>query len=179
MSSPSPRLDINVLPENYRKPWLQRKQILILLVMVILIALTVPLYQLVSTAIDQTAEMEEQSNTLNQQVERIKTTIAQNAEKLDLIDEYETISQKRDVLRMDVEAIKSAAEQFSIEIKSISYKSDKIMVSCIGGDPDYGEFTQLLGQYREALIETERFSTVTYPTPTYPLSASITIEIER
>lgn len=179
MSNPLSRIDVNVLPDSYRKRRLQRKQILFLLALVILVALTVPLYQLVSNAMDETAAMERQLDTLDQQVEQRKTKVAERAEKIELINEYETINQKRDILSEDVKAIKSAADEVGIDITLISHGGDNATVSCKGGDLSWDEFRQALDQYCEELIATGRFSSAKRSALSWPLAASITIEIER
>ena len=115
MTSPPERLDVNVLPDSYRRRWLQGRQLLFILTLVILMALAIPLYNLVSSAIEKTAEMNDEVDILNGQ---LTTWMQDNATKTameNLVRDYENINQMRTVISDDVEAIENAADQVGME----------------------------------------------------------------
>ena len=181
MPKPPQKLDVNVVPDSYRRRLLERRQLLFLLALAILVALTVPLYNMASSAIDKTAEMNDEVDILNGQLESKIQDSARQTEMDNLVQDYETITQMQTVISDDIEAIENAAAYVGMEIRSIFHDSDEITVGCLRGERGYDDFLNALEAYRQELLQTENFSSVEIPTNivNYPPPISVVITIIR
>ena len=187
MSNHQPKLDLNVLPESYRRRWLSIRQLAILVAMIVAILLTFFFFWATSKAMDKTADLKGELAQLNQQIELRKVKLNERNDMLKAVTEYQIMDDKQGIIAEDVEAIYSAAEGMSFQVASVSHKGGKVVVSCeanVGSPPeDYSELIKTFDNYCKVLKQREGFSSATHNlkagTPTGPIPVEVTIEVKR
>lgn len=180
MNNNLPALDLNVLPDGYRRRRLSAKQALLSLVMVAAIILAFLVYQAACDTMDKTADLRDELAPLTQEAELRKLETDRQYGMTKTINEYQTISERRGILTEDLKAIQSTAEEAGIEITSLSHGEESVTIFChASGHSTFNEYRQAFEHYCEALVQTGRFYSAWYPPLNFPPIASVNIVIER
>jgi hypothetical protein len=165
-------LDVNLLPKVYR-PWRpSAKQIYISLAFIVATALLIPLYQMTSHTMAQTAGLQAQFELLNSELEGRKLEIAERDPLQKAISEYNTIVNLGGNFTEDLDTILGEADRLGVQIKSVVHEIDEITITC--ESDSYLAFRQ----YLAALEESGRFLTPIPPPEGYPYTTSGTIIVE-
>ncbi len=149
-------LDLNVLPEAYRRGRISKRQVFCLLLAVASITIVVILYQAATGAMARTSELQDERDYLQQRVTQKGTMIS-------TVEEYHTITGKRGFLTDDVAAIQAAAMQAGIQVTYIQHTGSKVTATCQVPYILFPEFRLALEEFSTALVQTGRFSAATYP----------------
>jgi len=149
--------DINFLPQVYR-PWKpSARQVYFFFAMMAVIALLFPIYQVTSEAMGKTAVLEAKYTSLNSELGRRKIELSKREPLQKAIAEYHTIVALGGGFVEDLKVIKSIAEEFGIEVGSISHGGGSITFTC------QADSYTVFRDYKAALKESGRFSSVTFP----------------
>ena len=171
-------LNLDILPERYRRKRISFKQVLVLLCTVVGVALLVLLYQVALDAMNATSTLREEVDFLNVRIQLQRMTASEQAVMTSLIDEYDVIDDKRVIVYQDMVVIKDAADQIGIAIASIRCESDKIVINCPSdGYATYDDYRDTFESYYQALLQTGRFASVERP-PTDWSPSSLYIRID-
>lgn len=164
--------DVNLLPKAYR-PWRpSTKQAYIFLSFIAATTLLLPLYQITSHTMAQTAGMQAQFELLNSELEQRKLEIAERDPLQKAISEYNTITNLGGAFTEDLDTILGEADKLGVQVKSVIHQIDKITITC--ESDSYFAFRN----YLTALEESGRFLTPIPPPEGYPYTTSGTIIVE-
>ena len=164
--------DINLLPEVYQ-PWKpSTRQIQIFCVVIAALGLLFPLYQVTSEAMSKTAVLEARYTAINNELQRRQAVIKSYEPLQKAINEYHTIVDMGGGFTEDVRVINSNAEELGIEVESINHEGSRITVACQADN--YTAFRE----YKTALEESGRFSSVSRPLEQYGYVKGGTIKLE-
>lgn len=167
--------DINLLPEIYR-PWRPTtKHIYYFSGIVVAIALLLPLYQLTTSAMDETASLKTRYTAFNSSLERRKVEIRNREPLQGAIDEYNTIVGMGGGFVEDLRVITSLAEELGVGVQSINHAGSSIAFRCQALDNDYITFRD----YITALEKSGRFSSVIRSLEEYPYPTSGELTLAR
>lgn len=165
-------LDINLLPSIYR-PWKpSARQIYLLGVLIVIIALLFPLYQITADNMSKTARLEASYNVLNNKLEQMKAEIAKREPLKKAIAEYNTIVDMGGGFTEDLEVIRGEAEKLGVQVESAVHTGNSITIVCQADS--YLTFRD----YLTALEESGRFATPIPPPEGYPYTKAGTIDVE-
>ncbi len=164
--------DINLLPGAYQ-PWKpSARQIQAFCVMIVAIILLFPLYQVTSDAIGETAVLEARYTTINNELQRRQAEIKSREPLKKAIAEYHTIVDMGGGFTENLRVINSQADEFGIEVQSITHRGDSITITC------QAESYTAFRDYLIALEESGRFMTPIPPPEGYPYTRSGVIKVE-
>ncbi|MFC2071421.1 type IV pilus biogenesis protein PilM [Chloroflexota bacterium] len=149
--------NINLLPDIYQ-PWKpSAKQIYYFLGILAAIALLLPLYQLTTSAMNETASLKMKSDTLDSVLERRQIEIRNRVPLQEAMKEYNTIVNMGGGFAEDVRVIINLAEELGIKVQSITHSGSSVTVICQANS------SKIFRSYVTALRENARFSTVAEP----------------
>ena len=150
--------DMNLLPETYR-PWRPTaRQLYYFLGIVAAIVLLLPLYQLTTSAMNETANLKTRYTAFNSLMERRQVEIRNREPLQGAINEYNTIVGVGGGFVEDLQVITSLAEELGIDVVgSITHSGSSINFNCQA--KDHIAFRK----YIAALTGSGRFSSVTPP----------------
>jgi len=164
--------DINLLPQVYR-PWRpSARQVGLFLAGVAVTALLLPLYQLTTEAMAETAILETRYNIVNTELVQRQTEIQSRQPLQQAIGRYSTIVNMGGGFVDDLEVITSLAGELGIEVASITHGGSGITFACQADS--YLAFRD----YITALEESGRFTTPVIPPEGYPYVKGGTIKLE-
>ncbi len=167
-------LDINLLPQIYR-PWKpSTRQRYFFVVIIALIALLFPLFQLYSGAAEETTILEKRYSLINTELQRRQLELAKRDPLQKVINEYQTIVAMGGGIVEDVNVINSTATEFGIEMQTITHRGNAISFNCQADS--YLTFRNFIA----ALKESGQFSLVTSPAERFPYltGGDITITLQ-
>ncbi|MBI4181046.1 MAG: pilus assembly protein PilM [Chloroflexi bacterium] len=163
--------DINLLPEIY-KPWKPSpRQIYIFGLIIAVIGLLVPLYQITAVAMGNTANLRAKYDIINSEMQQRQAEIRNREPLQKAINDYNTIVNMGGGLSDDLSVIQNQANKLVVEVKQISHQGNSITVTCEA--PDYVTFRK----YLAALEESGRFSSPIPPPEGYPYTKSGPIKL--
>ena len=164
--------DINLLPQIYR-PWRpSARQVGVFLAVVAAIALLLPLYQLTTDAMNETAILEARHDIVNNQLGLRQAEIQSRQPLQQAIGRYSTIVDMGGGFVDDLDIITSLAGELGIEVASINHVGSSITFACQADS--YLAFRD----YVTALEESGRFATPAIPPEGYPYTKSGPITLE-
>jgi len=164
--------DINLLPDAY-KPWKpSNRQIYFAGAVIAAIALLFPFYQMVSGAMDKTADLRAEYTSLNNELQLRQLEINKRAPLKKAISEYNTIVNMGGGFTEDLRVIRNEAENLGVQVDSIAHQDMSITLTCEAGN--YTTFRN----YVTALEESGRFVMVTPPPEQFSYITGGTIELE-
>lgn len=180
MSSNIPTLNVNVLPDGYRRHRLSAKRVLFVIGIATAVILVYLVYQATFDVMNKANVLQEEVNTLSQEANLRMKVIQQRTEIMNTIGDYNIISEMRGIITEDIAAINTTAEEAGITVTSISYKKEEISISCQAtSHSNYNSYSQSFEQYCNALIDTGRFSDATYPSLDFPPTESVSITLSN
>jgi len=164
--------DINLLPQAYR-PWKpSARQLGVFLAVVAATALLVPLYQLTTEAMGETAILEARQDIVNNQLGLRQAEIQSRQPLQQAIGRYSTLVNMGGGLVDDLDVITSLAGELGIEMAGINHGGSGITFTCQADS--YLAFRD----YVTALEESGRFTTPLIPPEGYPYVKGGTITLE-
>lgn len=164
--------DINLLPQVYR-PWKpSARQIQVSCVLIAVMLLLFPVYQMTSEAMSKTALLEARYNTINNELQRRQAEIKSREPLQKAIDEYRSIVDMGGGFTKDVVVINSLADELGIDVQSINHQGGSITVKCEADS--YITFRN----YRTALEESGRFFTPIPPPEGYPYTKGGVLKVK-
>jgi hypothetical protein len=154
--------DINLLPQAYR-PWRpSARQMQFFCAILVAIGLLIPLYQVASKAMAETATVQARYNIINRELQRRQLEL-KNREPLEkVIADYNSIVNMGGGFTKDLDTIISLAKKFTISVQSINDIGSTITIVC--QSDNYTSFRN----YLTALKESGRFSTLTPEPEQFP-----------
>ncbi|MFC1926087.1 hypothetical protein ACFLW2_05270 [Chloroflexota bacterium] len=180
MSSNISRLDLNVLPDGYRRRRLPIKKVLLFLGISAAILLAFLVYQLTRDAMNKTGVLQDEASRLTQQAELRRIDTDKITGMTNTLREYDTISGMRGIFTEDIEAINITAEECGIQIITIAQEEEATTIFCQApGHSTFDSYRQNFEEYCDTLVETDRFSSAYYPPLNFPPIASVSIALER
>jgi hypothetical protein len=163
--------DVNLLPGQY-KPWRPTsRQTYATLAIIAVVGLLFPLYQITMEAMDVTAKMEAEFNSLNSLLELRKAELAKRDPLQKAISSYESLVTVTGDVTGDINFITSKADELGIEILSVTHDIDSIAISCQADD------YMVFREYKVALEDSGRFTTPVVPPEGYPYIKGGTIKV--
>lgn len=163
--------NINILPDIY-KPWKPTaRQLYISCFIIAAIALLIPLYRAATGALDRTAELESQYNTLNNKLQQRQIEIKNRAPLQDAINQYRTIVDMGGGFADDINFITSEAHNLDIYVKSTVRDEDSLAILCEADSYD------TFRKYLSVLEASGRFSSPIPPPEGYPYTKAGDIEL--
>ncbi|MCX6012499.1 MAG: hypothetical protein NTV30_03640 [Chloroflexi bacterium] len=164
MSTKIINYDINLVP---RRIPVSGRMILFVISIILFTTLVVYFYQIVQKNLLITDQLNYELASVTQKIELQKkaNTDKQNMQKT--INEYSFITDKKEIIRTDINSIIATAQDKGILINSINFyehgKDDAIInISCsIDNYSTYSNLLTQLNSYRDALLQTKRFKAVT------------------
>ncbi len=154
--------DINLLPSLY-KPWRPTtRQIYYFLAFLATTALLLPLYNLTSGSLTETAALETKYASVNTLIELRKGQIAQREPLQRAVDDYDKLVAIGGGLVEDLNTITALAENLSIVVGSIVHSG--AVISFSGEAEDFKTFREFIG----ALEASGRFLNPVIPPERYP-----------
>ena len=172
-------VNFDILPERYKRKRISFRQVLVLLYTVAGAVLLVFLYQVSLDAMFGTTMLQEEAAVLNTRLQLRRVSVIEQVKMTSLVDEYDEIDGRRGVVYEDMVAIKDAADQVGIGIFSITFGENSILVKCPSdGYAAYSDYRDTFDSYYQALLQTERFTSVERPpTDWSPSTSYVTIEV--
>jgi hypothetical protein len=168
------QLNINLLPETYR-PWRPTtRQIYFSLAVLVAVVMLFPLYQVTADEMGATTTLENTYQSLNSALEVRKAQLKSREPLQKAVNEYNTIVNMGGGFTEDLSRIQGLAEDYGIEVDSISHVGNKVVIKCHAQENDYESFRTYLG----ALEESGLFSTPIPPPEGYPYTWAGTIEVQ-
>jgi hypothetical protein len=181
MSSPVPKLNINIIPDRYRGWRFTFRHLLLSLAAIAIVVVMIPVYGAVTGVIDEVSDLKSEREALYQQAEARNSRMEERTAMSKLVKQYQIITDKRGLFTDDLLAItRSAEEVVGIEIESISHpgKDETISVDVnVTGYSGYSDYVSILDDFRDTLVRIGGFDSVEYPEPETPPIASVTVEI--
>ncbi|MFC1899358.1 pilus assembly protein PilM [Chloroflexota bacterium] len=163
--------NINLLPESY-KPWRpSNRQLYSAGIVVAAIALLIPLYQIVSGAMGETATLNAEYNAANNTLQLRQVEINNREPLKQAISDYEIITDMGGSFTEDLTLIKSEASRLGVRVDTISHQGKTITINC-----EAGEYL-VFRDYIAALRESGRFASVTPPPEKFSYITGGTLEI--
>jgi len=164
--------DINLLPEVY-KPWKpSARQLYFACFIIAAIALIFPLFQLASGAMDKTADLQAEYDSLNSELQQIQLELKKREPLQKAINEYGAIVDMGGGFTEELTVINSQAERLGVQLESVVHEGETITVTCEAGS--YITFRE----YKTALEESGRFLTPVTPPEGYPYVTRGPIKLE-
>ncbi len=165
-------LDINLLPEVY-KPWKpSARQIYFACFIIAAIAVLFPLFQLVSGAMDKTADLQARYDGLNSELQQMQLELKKREPLQKAINEYGAIVNMGGGFTEEITVIHSQAERLGIQVESVAHEGETITVTCQADS--YLTFRE----YVIALEGSGQFLTPITPPEGYPYVTRGSIELE-
>ena len=166
------QFDVNILPEAYR-PWRpSAKQVYSTVLIVAVMALVFPLFQLTTDAMGKTADLQRQFNAIDVQLQIKKAEIQRREPLQKAINEHKQILDLGGNIVGDLAVINGEAEKLGVRVVSVTHEGIKIDVSAEA--PSYLAFRE----YITALEESGRFTSPVPPPEGYPYTTKGIIKLE-
>lgn len=166
------QLDINILPAAYR-PWRpSAKQVYSTLLIIAVMALVFPLFQLTTEAMSKTAALERQFSAVDTQLKLKQAEIQRREPIQKAINEYKQILDLGGNIMGDLEVINGAAQKLGVKVVSVTHEGIKINVNAEA--QSYTAFRD----YIAALEKSGRFTSPVPPPEGYPYTTRGTIKLE-
>jgi hypothetical protein len=121
-----------------------------------------------------TTTLENTYQSLNSALEGRKSQLKSREPLQKAVNEYNTIVNMGGGFTEDLSRIQGLAEDYGIEVDSISHVGNKVVIKCHAQENDYESFRTYLG----ALEESGLFSTPIPPPEGYPYTWAGTIEVQ-
>lgn len=154
--------DMNLLPTAYKAWRPTARQAYYFLAILAAMALLVPLYDVTSGSLAETASLETQYGAVNTRLEIRRGQIAQREPLQRAVDEYDQIVARGGGLIEDLNTINDLAEELSIEVSPIVHSGDSISFS------SQADGFNAFREYMAALEASGRFMSPVIPPEGYP-----------
>lgn len=138
-------LDINVLPQSYRRRRLTRRQLFIIGALLTAVALLFPMYLLISNVMSQNAQLELDLRGLTQQVQAKREKLAQATQLQTTAQGYNSLTANQGKFSAELEKVTGDAMVDGITLDAISLLGGEINIGGTAGTDDAHR------NYRDAL----------------------------
>ncbi len=154
MASSSGRLDFNILPDSYRRGLFTVHQAAFVTLVVVLLALMVPVYGLVSAGSDEISVLQAENEVVGTQARAVQTKQQALSQLHEETSRYRAVLDKRGMLSDHYLLVTRGLEVPGICVSEVSATSEQ-MVLVVNADT-----VQHLWAYEDALNEREEFAGV-------------------
>jgi Tfp pilus assembly PilM family ATPase len=166
-------LNLNLLPDAYR-PWRpSARQVYSTLIILVAFSLLVPLFQIADEKMSETKMLQNNYDTLQNQLALKQSEIQRREPLQKAVGEYRNIVNRKVSFKNDIQMIFDEAEKLGVTVEGLGHSGTSIKLSCQAGS--YLDFRA----YLTALEESGRFVTpIPAPPEGFPYTTSGTISLQ-